>query len=91
MFYARSKLAKDLLTSNGAFFVSIDDNELHNCQTVLDEIFGMKNFVNCIAVKMSEPSGVKMGHITTRLAKLKGLTYLSAKALKPLARTCFCR
>ena len=71
MFYARAKLAKNLLASDGAFFISIDDNELHNCRAVLDEIFGMKNFVNCIAVKMSEPSGVKMTHITTRLPKLK--------------------
>ncbi|WP_313326563.1 site-specific DNA-methyltransferase [Sphingobium yanoikuyae] len=84
MFYARAKLAKNLLASDGAFFTSIDDNEVHSCRAVLDEIFGTENFVNCIAVKMSEASGVKMSHITARLPKLKEylLFYRKSPSLK---------
>lgn len=84
MFYARAKLAKNLLSADGAFFVSIDDNEMHNCRAVLDEVFGSENFVNCISVKMSEASGVKMSHITSRLPKLKEyiLFYRKSSSLK---------
>lgn len=84
MFYARAKLAKNLLASDGAFFTSIDDNEVHSSRAVLDEIFGAENFVNCIAVKMSEASGVKMSHITARLPKLKEylLFYRKSPSLK---------
>ena len=84
MFYARAKLAKNLLASDGAFFTSIDDNEVHSCRAVLDEIFGTENFVNCISVKMSEASGVKMSHITARLPKLKEylLFYRKSPSLK---------
>ena len=81
MFYARAKLAKNLLASDGAFFTSIDDNEVHSCRAVLDEIFGAENFVNCIAVKMSEASGVKMSHITARLPKLKEYLLFYRKSL----------
>ena len=38
-------LTKDLLSDDGAIFVSIGDEELYNLQKVLDEIFGNKNYV----------------------------------------------
>lgn len=84
MFYGRAKVARNLLADDGAFFTSIDDNEVHSCRIILDEIFGAKNFVNCIAVKMSEASGVKMSHITARLPKLKEylLFYRKSPSLK---------
>lgn len=45
MMYPRLKLAWNLLREDGAIFVSIDDNEVHNLRIVLDEIFGEENFV----------------------------------------------
>lgn len=45
MFYSRLKLSKDLLTDEGAIFISIDDNEVKNALKVCDEIFGENNFV----------------------------------------------
>src|SRR6267142_5132724 len=45
MMYPRLKLARDLLRDDGAIFVSIDDNELHNVRAILDSIFGIENFV----------------------------------------------
>lgn len=48
MIYPRLKIAKDLLTSDGAIFISIDDNELENLTKICNEIFGETNFVGCI-------------------------------------------
>ena len=43
--YPRLKLARDLLTDDGAIFISIDDNEQANLKLLCDEIFGEDNFV----------------------------------------------
>lgn len=45
MMYPRLKLARNLLKEDGAIFISIDDNEVHNLRKLCDEIFGEKNFV----------------------------------------------
>lgn len=45
MIYPRLKLAKDLLSEDGAIFISIGDEELFNLQKVANEIFGASNFV----------------------------------------------
>ena len=45
MIYPRLKLAKDLLTDDGAIFISIDDNEYDNLKKMCDEIFGSSNFI----------------------------------------------
>ena len=47
MLYPRLRLAKDLLTDDGAIFISIDENELVNMGKICDEIFGRENFVEC--------------------------------------------
>ena len=70
MIYPRLKLARNLLTDNGLIFISIDDNELFNLKKICDEIFGENNFINCISIKMSELSGVKMKHLN-KYPKLK--------------------
>ena len=45
MMYPRLRLAKNLLRSDGAIFVTIDDNEAQRLRLMLDEIFGEENFV----------------------------------------------
>ena len=45
MMWPRLHLLKELLTHDGAIFVSIDDNEQHHLRAIMDEIFGEKNFV----------------------------------------------
>lgn len=45
MIYPRVKLARNLLREDGFIFVSIDDNEVANLRSVLDDIFGVENFV----------------------------------------------
>ena len=45
MMYPRLRMARDLLTDDGAIFISIDDNEVSNLKKICDEIFGERNFV----------------------------------------------
>lgn len=45
MMYPRIQLARNLLTEDGAIFVSIDDNEVAHLRELLDDIFGPENFL----------------------------------------------
>lgn len=45
MLYPRLKLARTLLSNDGAIFISIDDNECTNLRKICDGIFGDNNFV----------------------------------------------
>ena len=45
MMYPRLIIAKDLLSDDGAIFISIDDNESDNLKKICDEIFGESCFV----------------------------------------------
>ena len=71
MIYARLLLAKNLLSPDGVICIQIDDNEYHNLRKICDEILGEDNFMTTIAVKMSEPTGMKMAHADIRIPKLK--------------------
>ncbi len=51
MIFPRIRLAKDLLTEEGALFISIDDNEVTNLTKVCDEVFGSNNRVALICHK----------------------------------------
>ena len=48
MIYPRLKLAKDLLSDDGAIFISIDDYENDNIKKICNEVFGNQNFVACV-------------------------------------------
>ena len=50
MIYPRLRVARDLLTQDGAIFISIDDNEQENLKKVCDEVFGEANYIGKIAV-----------------------------------------
>lgn len=65
------EIAKELLKDDGLIFVQCDDKEQAYLKVLLDETFTRENFINCIAVKMSEPSGNKMAHTSHRLPKIK--------------------
>ncbi len=49
MMYSRLILAKNLLSDDGVIFISIDDHEHSNLQSLCNEIFGENNFVGCIS------------------------------------------
>jgi adenine-specific DNA-methyltransferase len=74
----RLEVAKELLADDGLIFVQCDDNEQAYLKVLMDEIF-TRNFLNCIAVKMSEASGVKMNHSKKRFPKIKEYLLLYKK------------
>ena len=70
--FMRNRLysAKTLLSKEGIICVQCDDNENAYLKILMDEIFE-NHFLNNVAVKMSEASGVKMNHAKGRFPKLK--------------------
>lgn len=48
MMMPRLKLLRELLSDDGAIFVSIDDNEQHRLRMLMDEIFGEENFISAL-------------------------------------------
>jgi adenine-specific DNA-methyltransferase len=70
--FMRNRLytAKTLLSKDGIICVQCDDNENAYLKILMDEIFENR-FLNNVAVKMSEASGVKMNHAKGRFPKLK--------------------
>lgn len=68
MMYPRLKLLHRLLANDGVIFVSIDAFEFALLKIVMDEIFGLQNFRNCIAVRR----GVK--NVQSQFEDLKALS-----------------
>lgn len=66
----RLKIARELLSSDGVICIQCDDNENAYLKVLMDSIF-KGGFLNNIAVKMSEATGVKMNHALNRFPKLK--------------------
>lgn len=66
----RIKASIPLLRKDGLLILQCDDNEQAYLKVMLDG-FSQLSFLNCIAVKMSEASGVKMNHAKSRFPKLK--------------------
>jgi site-specific DNA-methyltransferase (adenine-specific)/adenine-specific DNA-methyltransferase len=48
MMYPRLVLLRQFLREDGAMFISIDDNEVAHLRSVMDEIFGARNFITTI-------------------------------------------
>lgn len=78
--YPRLLLARDLLSKDGAIFISIDDNEQANLKLLCDDVFGEENFISSICVKMSHLSGMKMSHKDKKLPKIKEFVLLYSKS-----------
>jgi adenine-specific DNA-methyltransferase len=86
--YLRDRLtvARDLLTDSGSIFVQIGDENLHLVRSLLDEVFGVDNFVSVVTIKKTG------GQTSTTLAAVSDYLIFFAKnvaALKfhqPLAR-----
>jgi len=47
----RVLLARDLLSESGSIFVQISEVNLHRVRSILDEVYGEKNFISLITVK----------------------------------------
>ncbi len=65
MLYPRLLLSRQLLQTDGAIFISIDDNEIHHLRKLCDEVFGEENRVGTIVWKNAtdnNPSNVAEEH-----------------------------
>ncbi len=57
----RLLLSRELLTESGSIFVQISDENVHLVRCLMDEIFGMKNFISLITFKKKNmPLGSKL-------------------------------
>ena len=56
MMYPRLVLGRNLLSSDGLIFISIDDHEVHNLRLLANEVFGEENFILCITWKRRQVS-----------------------------------
>ncbi len=64
MMYPRLQLLRDLLSEDGAIFVSIDDNEQFYLRALLNEIFKKEdNFISCIVWKKKTGAGTKIPYV----------------------------
>lgn len=59
--YPRLLLARDLLTDDGAIFISIDDNEQANLKLICDDVFGEENCLGCICRATGQTTGQDSG------------------------------
>ena len=50
MMLPRLRVAKNLLSQDGAIFISIDQNEQPQLQMLCDEIFGPENLISCLTI-----------------------------------------
>jgi len=48
MMWPRLRLLRELLSEDGSFWMTLDDNEVHRARTVMDEVFGEDAFVASI-------------------------------------------
>jgi len=56
LMYPRLRMARNLLSDDGAIFINIDDSELGNLKKICDEIFGENNFIANVAWKHTQQS-----------------------------------
>ena len=48
MMWPRLRLLHELLAETGSFWMTLDDNEIHRARMMLDEIFGVTNFLGVV-------------------------------------------
>lgn len=56
----RLLLARELLTESGSVFVQISDENVHHVREIMDEVFGVENFVRLIFFKTTTGLGQKL-------------------------------
>ena len=59
MIYPRLRLARTLLTADGVILVSIDEHEITNLRSIMDEVFGEENFLSCLTWEKGRKNDAK--------------------------------
>lgn len=57
MIYPRLKVARDLLSDDGAVYVSMNDNEICSLKSICNEVFGESNFISQLVWANKEGGG----------------------------------
>ena len=65
MLYPRLRLARTLLSDDGAIFISIDEVELPNLRLILDDVFGNENSVSILTVLCNARGRAQDKHFAT--------------------------
>jgi adenine-specific DNA-methyltransferase len=60
MMYPRLFLARQLLSDDGAIFISIGEDEIHNLRTILNEVFGEENVIATMVWQKSKRGDAKL-------------------------------
>jgi adenine-specific DNA-methyltransferase len=78
MIYPRLRLARELLRTDGAIFISIDDNEVHHLRTLMNEVFGEENAIAEFIWAAGRKNDSKMASVSHEyiLCYVKDLSYL---------------
>jgi adenine-specific DNA-methyltransferase len=79
----RLLLARELLSETGSVFVQISDENVHHVRELMDEVFGVENFVSEIAVRKTTSS------TSSRLSTVYDLIVWYAKSEKLKYRQLF--
>ena len=66
LMYARLRVFHNLLSEDGSFWVSLDDNEAHYFKVLCDEVFGRANFLADIAWEKSDSPRMDAKLFSTR-------------------------
>ncbi|RFT94536.1 site-specific DNA-methyltransferase [Adlercreutzia equolifaciens subsp. celatus DSM 18785] len=88
MMYPRLRLARELLTDDGVIFISIDDNEESNLQSICNEIFGENNFIAKALVKIN-PRGRNLDQFVAKTCEpvlIFAKDYLNPNTVKPIEK-----
>lgn len=81
MMYPRLALLREFLRDDGAIFISIDDNELGHLRLIMDEIFGITNFVTQIEWQKRYTRSNNTSGFTTVVEHI--LVYQKTSAFQP--------
>ncbi len=65
MIYPRLRLARALLSGDGAIFISVDETELPNLRLILDDVFGGENCVSTLTILCNARGRAQDRHFAT--------------------------
>ena len=86
MMYPRLKLLRELLTEDGVIFVQIDDKEAPYLKTIMDEIFGRKNYETTFYIKVRHENRILRKDIRYQLVMEQVLSYRKSDLYSPPRR-----
>lgn len=83
MIYSRLKLSRNLLTTDGLIFISIDENEYENMKKICNEIFGENNFIASLKWKKK-----KQPSFLSKVAVILEYVLIFAKNSENISKLC---